>query len=356
MQSNRRAFTIYEIIIAISVLVQFMVILMVMLRPPRANPANAQLRDSTQIRGIHQGMILFAQNNADQYPVPSQLDKAHTTLTAQSAKDDLGNTLSILLYNGFFSPELAVSPAERSKLIRVHSTYALINPPAAVKAANGGDQAQWDPAFRGSGAEQVAKNGTKPLGTLGADANVVAHNSYALVPYFGARRDRWSMTFDAGQAVIGNRGPSFELVGEKGEATSRLLDTNAQPKSAGFTSEVGKGTTSVTLGILGDKDAWQGNIAFNDNHVEFLTRPDPENIPFRFNGLGAGEQASRPDNLFISEHDDTVTPLPAQLGTVSFDDDRARNPIRMKNNWLKTWTVSSNTAGGAASAITIVVD
>jgi hypothetical protein len=28
----------------------------------------------------------------------------------------------------------------------------------------------------------------------------------------------------------------------------------------------------------------------------------------------------------------------------------------MKNNWLKTWTVSSNTAGGAASAITIVVD
>ncbi len=356
MQSNRRAFTIYEIIIAISVLVQFMVILMVMLRPPRANPANAQLRDSTQVRGIHQGMVLFAQNNADQYPVPSQLDKAHTTLTAQSAKDDLGNTLSILIYNGFFSPELAVSPAERSKLIRVHSTYALTNPPAAVKAANGADQSQWDPAFRGSGAEQVAKNGTKPLGTLGADANVVAHNSYALVPYFGARRAHWSATFDANQAVIGNRGPSFELVGEKGEATSRLLDTKVAPKSAGFTSEVGKGTTSVTLSIMGGNNTWEGNIAFNDNHVEFLARPDPENIPFRFSGLGNGEQASRPDNLFISEHDDTVTPLPTQLGTISFDDERDRNPLEMKNNWLKTWTVSRNTAAGAASAITIVVD
>ena len=111
------------------------VVLLLHLRGPREASTSRQIKDATQIRGIHQGLVLFAQNNNDNYPLPGQLDKANTTLGKGSAKDDLGSVLSVLLWNGFFSPELAVSPLERSSLIEVHDTYALTPPPLLSKGS-----------------------------------------------------------------------------------------------------------------------------------------------------------------------------------------------------------------------------
>ena len=43
------------------------------------------VKDSTQIRGIHQGMVLWAQNNKDQYPLPSVIDAHNDTVADQGA-------------------------------------------------------------------------------------------------------------------------------------------------------------------------------------------------------------------------------------------------------------------------------
>lgn len=352
MPSRRQAFTIFELLFLLAFFSQVLAGAFVLLRTPRHRDVDSQIRDSTQVRGIHQGLVLFAQNNNDSYPVPSVLDKANTTLTAESAKDDLGGVLSILLWNGFFSPELTVSPRERSRLVRVNDTYNLSDPKDAVRTKQG-NQALWDPAYRGSSAEQVAKAGTKPVGTLPADANVVAHNSYAFMPFFGERRKLWSNTFVSTEAALGNRGPMYEVLGEQDKVSYRLLDTDAQPKSQGFTSETGKGTTSATLRTY-RKDGWSGNIAFNDNHVQFLTRPDPEDVPYTFSGL-PGASRQRPDNIFLSENDATVTPMPTQIGTVTLADKAKTNPLTMSNNWLKTWTVQA-VEKGSTSAVTFVVD
>ena len=48
------------------------------------------------------------------------------------------------------------------------------------------------------------------------------------------------------------------------------------------------GTGSNTLLIHGGRTTWEGNIAYNDNHITFETRPDPETTPFTFNNLPAG--------------------------------------------------------------------
>ncbi|HLP84441.1 MAG TPA: hypothetical protein VK157_08825 [Phycisphaerales bacterium] len=375
MRASRRAFSVVEVIVLAIVLVLVIAIAFAFSQRTRRT-TQRPMKDSAQIRGIHQGMVLLAQSAPDQYVIPSWVDTSHTTLTPESAKDDLGNILSVYLFNGFFSTELTVSPSEQSPLIQVYTNYALSRPPAAVQTPpdnNPGNNALWDPSFRGSPAEQVTRNGTKPVGTLAPEANVIAHNSYAMMPYFGARRAKWSNTFQANEAVIGNRGPMYEMVGSGAAAKSRLLDTGTNTSQAGFVSQTGKGTNSMTLGIHGDKKTWEGYIAYNDNHVNFETRADPENNPWRFSGLSLAEGRQRPDNLFLSEDDDTVTPMPAQIGTMSVpmqatsggDANGAatpggatsvRNALSMSNNWLRTWTVESVNEKAETSGVTVVVD
>ena len=135
MQSSRKAFTLLELLIIILIAGAALAIFLPAVGRTH-KCGNRQIKDSTQIRGIHQGFILVGNSNNDSYFVPSELDRANTTLASDSAKDDPGNVLSLLLFNGFFSPELTVSPAEQSPLIQVHQNYALSKPPAAAAGPN----------------------------------------------------------------------------------------------------------------------------------------------------------------------------------------------------------------------------
>ena len=70
------------------------------------------LRDSTRVRAIHQGMVLWAQSNGDRFPLPSEVDRAHATVPASDGKDFPRHIISILVYNGYVAPELCVSASE----------------------------------------------------------------------------------------------------------------------------------------------------------------------------------------------------------------------------------------------------
>ncbi len=361
MHASRRGFTIIDLLTVLGVVVTLLFVFLV-LAPALSKPRGGNtrhIRDNTHIRGIHQGMVLFAQNNKDRYPIPSELDKGHTTLSSASAKDDPGSVLSILIYAGFFPPELTVSPAEQSELVRVDDDYNLTVPalPGATSAAVGStNQALWDPAFRGSSAEHVTQGGTKAVGTLAMESNVTGNNSYAMMPFFGARRAKWSNTFSANEAVLGNRGPSYEVVGAQASASYRLLNTGKVDTRAGFTDTVGKGTSSISLLIHGKRDTWEGNVAFNDNHVDFLTEADPKSLLFTFSGLTPPSSARRRENIFVAEDDATLTPLPTQIGRVTIEDTTANNPFAGLNNWLRTWTVSGVGDDATTTEVTIVAD
>src|SRR5215831_18923604 len=112
MQSRKRCagFTLIELI----VVVVAVLIIVGILFPAFAisRQSSRQIKDSTQVRGIHQGMVLALPQNDDSYPLPSRLDKGDTTVAAQGReKDTTANIISILIYNGFVGPELCVSPA-----------------------------------------------------------------------------------------------------------------------------------------------------------------------------------------------------------------------------------------------------
>lgn len=229
-----------------------------------AKAAAAQIKDSTHVRGMHQGMVMFAQNNGDRYPLPSVLDKAGKTVKEEaSEKDTTSNIISILMWNGYFGPELCISPAESSDKIKVCESYQYSQPGKAVDP----EQALWDPGFSADF----------------SDGNT-GNFSYAhAMPSASRLKIAWGNTFSASTPNIGNRGP--KVVGVKA-----LEDGGIEPETSG---------KSKTFLIHGDPGVWEGNIAYSDNHVNFETKMYHPKVVYK-----DAKGAEHPDVFFYNEPED----------------------------------------------------
>jgi hypothetical protein len=263
-------------------------------------------------------MVLWAQNNSDNYPIPSQIDKGNTTVVSNAGtpKDVPRNIISVMIFNGFFSPELCISPAESNGSLKVFGNYSYSSPTTAVTSA----QALWDPQFAGTPND----NGAPPV------LNSTGNFSYAMMPPIGNRRPRWSNDFQATEAIIGNRGPDYVIA--SGSGPSIVWGLNPAIPASGGNGSQPVGIGSNTLLIHGGRTTWEGNIAYNDNHIAFETRPDPETSPFTFNGLIAG-QRSQFDNLFVNENDNTRAIDNANCTTTG-----SPAPGANTNNYLRVWS------------------
>jgi hypothetical protein len=271
--AHRRGFTLIEAgfsIVAISALCGFG-----MLQPEKkpsaggnflnplskARASARQIKDSTHIRGIHQGLVLFAQNNKDSFPLPSALDVKNDTVEAPAAeKDTTSHIMSILIFNGFFGPELCVSPAESNKKIKQYEAYTYSSPAKAKKP----ELALWDPAFS---ADFTSEEG---------GAFSYAH----LMPSL-SRRAEWSNSFNALVPAIGNRAPRIDALQTVEGETRPILPA-----------------ASNTYRIHGPSSSWEGNIAFNDNHVDYVSTASGKLTYLDH------EKAKKPDHYFFDENDD----------------------------------------------------
>lgn len=315
-----RGFTLVELLTLTAASLVVGAILLAVLGPaltPRRCCGNRQLKDSTQIRGVVQALIVHAANDGGSYPLPSVLDPTDRTVPERgAAKDTTANILSFLVFNGYLSPEILVSPAERNTDgVQQDVDYAYKDPAAAARPAD----ALWDPAFRGT-----------PIDPLrpGA-ASCAANQSYAHLIPEGRRLRQWSDTYAAAEAVFGNRGPTYSP-----------MDYAPSPLATGagrwaLTPDA-TGVGSNTLLIHGGRRTWEGNIGYNDGHVAFETAPAPAAATYA-RASGAARPVPTADNLFVNEADEDggdLAPGACFRGTNAF-----LRPIADRSDpaWMTLW-------------------
>jgi len=263
-----RGFTLIELLVVIAIIALLIGLLLPALA--KAQRQAKSVRDKTQIKQIHQAMLIFAEDAKGRLPVPGLVNRLADTsipgspqVPGRGPEDFTQNhtapLYSLMIAQGFFTPDLCVGPTEVNPNIETATDYDF----GAYRPDN---DVYWDPAF-----DADSENGP-------------ANTSYAHMAICGKRKDaRYRNTQDGGTPIVVTRGPRDGAI--TGSDYAR----------------------SLTLQLHGAEREWVGNIAFNDNSTSTVNSPYPPGVSYEEQ---AGFQPSTSDNIFQAEFNDFDPPGP----------------------------------------------
>lgn len=211
-----------------------------------------RMQNSTQLRGIHQGLVTFANSNKEHFPGLNSRGEVLANSADNTGNSGRGDTVQarywILLDGNFFTPDYAISPLET----------------ANVTALPWGDAVT--PVVKWTDREKHYS-----FAMLGYQAD--ARNPKQVSAQTQGRAAEWQTTLNSQAIVLCDRNTGLD----------------ADDKASSYHT--------------GDPGDWQGSVLWNDNHVGF------ESMQYFETKYADGALHSDPDfggptdNLFSSEAD-----------------------------------------------------
>jgi prepilin-type N-terminal cleavage/methylation domain-containing protein len=271
---NSRAFTLIELLVVMAIIALLLGILLPALAKARASAR--QIKCATQVAQIHKSLLVQAtENQGNSFLLPGLINRRAVggvqiagRGAIDEAKNSHANLWSCAIALNMFSPQALVSPSEVSGNVAVATNY---NPNAYQPSLD----RYWDgDTAEGDGSVAATRSVTTNL-------QAKCSTSYATMPLLPStfrRTNEWKLSANSRFAVLGNRCGNI------------ISNNGAQSVDP----------TSKTLEIHGGAKTWEGNIAYNDNHVTFEFSFAPEGTdPISFGG-----QNGILDNLFTGQTGD----------------------------------------------------
>lgn len=209
-----------------------------------------RMQNSTQLRGIHQGLVTFANSNKNQFAGFDSRARIIANGKETTGNSGDGDTVEarfwILLEGDYFTPEYVISPSEIAVVDEV-----------AWGANEGIATVKWN-------ADE--KNYSYAMLGIKGVAGEKSDNAFA------GRGAEWQQTLNS-QAIV---------------LSDRNIGTNATDKVGSIHSD--------------DEGDWRGSVLWNDNHVGFEDGQYYE-TKYANGALNSDRFGEGTDNLFSSEAD-----------------------------------------------------
>ncbi len=260
---NKRGFTLIELLVVVAIIALLIGLLLPALAKARRNAAS--MKDKTQIREIHQSMLVWAEDNKNRLPTPGLIDRQVDVYTGQNlpgrGQEDTTVNLTAPLFSAlialeFFNPDITLGPTETSPFVIEDEDYdySAYDPSPSV------DQ-YWDVNFQ-------------------ADLQNESNVSYFHMAICGRRKkDNWRDTQESGVPIMSTRGT------EDG-----IIDGNQY-------------NDSLTLQLHGADRQWVGNIVFGDNSAATIDNFFPNGVSYEATDTVGFSK----DNIFAAEFTDFGT-------------------------------------------------